>query len=71
MLVRRTSTGSAHRKKTRMRRSDLTVSIICAIGGLAALAVALTSATPVGLPGLLGVILLVNAAARFVLARTS
>ena len=54
-----------------MQRSHLVISIICAIGGLVALGVAFTSANPVGLPGLLGVILLVNAAARFVLARTS
>ena len=54
-----------------MQRSHLAIAILCAVGGLVALAVASTSANPVGLPGLLGVILLLNAAARFVLARSS
>jgi hypothetical protein len=54
-----------------MQQSHLVIAIICAVGGLVALAVALTSSNPVGLPGLLSVILLVNALARFVLARSS
>ncbi len=53
-----------------MQRSHLIVAVICAIAGVVALGFALASDTPVGLPGLLGVILLANAAARFILARS-
>ena len=52
-----------------MNRAHVTVAIICAIGGLIALTVALAVGRPISLGSLLGMILLLNALVRFQLAR--
>jgi hypothetical protein len=50
--------------------SHVVIAVISAIAGLVALAVAVASDELVSLPGLLAGILLLNAAIRFMLART-
>jgi len=52
-----------------MDRANLFVALLSAVIGVVALVAALTSGEPIGLSGLLAVVLLLNAIVRFQLAR--